>query len=81
MNFSKHPRILKKLKEFSKNSRISIKLRVLEAMCLMLPPKNRAKKGPELNAPLPQRTTIIKLKSKKIILQILILNKTSKLNK
>ena len=47
--FKKTQEYLKKLKEFSKkNLRILIKLRVLEAMCLRLPPKNRAKEGPGL---------------------------------
>ena len=47
MNFSENLQILKKTQGFfQKNSRIWKKLKVLEAMCLRLPPKNWAKKGP-----------------------------------
>ena len=39
--------MLKKLKEFSKkNQGFEKELGVLDAICLRLPPKNRAKKGP-----------------------------------
>ena len=47
--FLKNLHILRKLKEFSKKTQgFEKKLGVLEAMCLRLPPKNWAKKGPGL---------------------------------
>ena len=49
MNFPKKSRIIKKnSRNFPKKLKDLKKLKVLEAMCLRLPPKNWAKKGPDI---------------------------------
>ena len=49
MNFQKKSRIIKKnSRNFPKKLKDLKKLKVLEAVCLRLPPKNWAKKGPDL---------------------------------